>query len=92
MTGDEKTRLRRQILSYLLHHPDAQDTVDGIRQWWLLDELIRTSLQEVEAALSCLVEEGWLMRVRRIDSTECYKVNERKREEIASFALHDSPR
>jgi hypothetical protein len=30
-----KTEIAREILAYLLDHPDAQDTLDGISQWWV---------------------------------------------------------
>jgi hypothetical protein len=87
MSHCELARLKQRILSYLVEHPNAEDTVDGIRQWWLLDQLIRTSAHDVETALSCLVEEGWLLRIRRMDSADCYKVNTAKRQEIMDSSL-----
>ena len=87
MSDSELARLKQRILSYLVEHPNAEDTVDGIRQWWLLDQLIRTSAHDVESALSSLVEEGWLLRIHRMDSTDCYKVNERKRQDITGAFL-----
>jgi len=30
----------REILAYLADHPDAQDTLAGIFEWWLLERKI----------------------------------------------------
>jgi hypothetical protein len=49
------------ILDYLGEHPDAADTVDGIRQWWLLGSAAR-STADVQAALDALVARGLLAR------------------------------
>ena len=53
-----RQRVHRLILSYLSEHPDAEDSIDGILQWWLLQEEIRFRVQEVEAALAELVHRG----------------------------------
>ena len=53
-----RQRVYRLILSYLSEHPDAEDSIDGILQWWLLQEEIRFRVQEVEAALTDLVHQG----------------------------------
>ncbi len=31
----EIAELRQQILNYLLAHPEAADTVEGISKWWI---------------------------------------------------------
>ena len=92
MSDSELVRLKQRILSYLVEHPNAEDTVDGIKQWWLLAQLIQTSDRDVEAALSALVEEGWLVRVNRVDSADCYKVNSKRRGEIRKLMLREEKR
>ena len=52
------------ILAYLDEHPDAADTVDGIRQWWLLGGADR-STADVQAALDLLVDRGLVARVEQ---------------------------
>jgi hypothetical protein len=52
------------ILAYLDAHPEAADTVDGIRQWWLAAGAER-SPADVQAALDLLVERGLVARVEQ---------------------------
>jgi hypothetical protein len=51
--------LKHQILRYLVEHPSARDSVEGIHAWWLRpeDDAMRP---EVEEALADLVGRGWL--------------------------------
>jgi hypothetical protein len=47
-----------QILAYLSAHPDAQDTVEGIAEWWLLEQRISDTTTAVREALAELVARG----------------------------------
>jgi len=59
------------IARYCAEHPNAADTVDGVRRWWLADPA--RSLGEIEAALDSLVERG-LLDIRRLpDGTAIYR-------------------
>lgn len=51
----------QQILRYLLVHPDARDSADGIRVWWLQPGCEATA-PEVEDALEELIDRGWVRR------------------------------
>jgi len=53
--------IAREILAYLVKHPEAKDSLAGIRQWWL-DEPDRWSDKEVNRAAEELVKRG-LLRV-----------------------------
>ena len=46
------------ILGYLADHPQAQDTVEGIVEWWVLEQRIRRTTTKVKAALAQLVAEN----------------------------------
>jgi predicted transcriptional regulator len=65
--------LARDILDYLMRHPDAKDTVEGITQWWLLEQRIQRTLPEVEAALAELVERGLVNRYQQRDGRIRYR-------------------
>jgi hypothetical protein len=50
----------QKILSYLLDHPDAKDTIQGILQWWLPHGGMVWRQEEIQEALDVLVARGWL--------------------------------
>lgn len=47
-----------EILEYLTRHPQAQDTVEGIAEWWILEQQAHASAAKVKAALDRLVARG----------------------------------
>lgn len=55
-----------QVLSYLEHCPDAADTVEGIRQWWVLHQIAKLSKDRVQRALDQLVDQN-LIESRVLD-------------------------
>lgn len=61
------------ILHYLREHPDAADTADGIRQWWLPRQGVTRSVDDVEAALDDLVERGIVARIDRPGMPTVYR-------------------
>jgi len=61
--SDSHNELEEVLERYCATHPNAADTVDGVRHWWLGDPAI--SLDDVEAALEALVKRG-LLDVRRL--------------------------
>jgi hypothetical protein len=75
----------RHILQYLLDHPDARDTMQGILRWWLPRDSAACGEAEVQAALEVLVARGWLTRRPTTSSQELYGVNKDKLEEIKGF-------
>jgi predicted transcriptional regulator len=69
-------------LSYLSDHPDAEDTVEGIVEWWLLEEEIKQRKSEVEGALAELVAND-LVRVRKgADKRVRYLFNSTRQNEV----------
>jgi hypothetical protein len=49
-----------EILDYLARQPEAQDTIDGILQWWVLDSCIRNWAPKIAKTVAKLVEQGFL--------------------------------
>jgi hypothetical protein len=80
-----KSHIAVEILSYLEENPEAQDTLDGVIQWWLLERKIRYQITLVKEALSQLVKEGWVLEKESLDSPTRYQVNQQRREEIRTL-------
>jgi len=68
--NDNKSDLERLLEHYLASHPNAADSVEGVRRWWLADPAI--PFAAVETALEAQVERG-LLDVRILpDGTAVY--------------------
>lgn len=70
-----KFEITREILAYLLEHPDAQDTLEGIVQWWLLERKIKYQTAMVKETLEELVEKGLIVEYRNEKSQPRYQLN-----------------
>jgi predicted transcriptional regulator len=79
-----------EILSYLVKHPDALDTLEGVAEWWVFAEKIRRRTLQVEQALAELVSKGLVIERKGRDGRSHYRVNRRKLREISSI-LKQSP-
>lgn len=78
----DKPEIAHEILAYLAEHPEAQDTLDGIVQWWLLEQKIKFQTNVVKEAIAELVGEGLLLEYKSRDSRIHYRTNQSKSEEI----------
>jgi hypothetical protein len=65
--------LAGQILRYLDEHPDAADTADGVRAWWLLEQVFKESVGDVQDALDLLVSRGIVTRFDRPNMPWVYR-------------------
>ena len=74
--------LAYEVFSYLSQHPEAQDTVEGITKWWLLEQRIRHSVAEVTAVLSEFVAQELIITRCGMDGQIHYRVNPKKQREI----------
>jgi hypothetical protein len=75
----------RHILRYLIAHPDAKDTKQGILRWWIPPSPVARREEEVQAALDFLVVRGWVIQRQTITSQQIYGVDKGKLEEIRRF-------
>ena len=64
--------LREAVRRYLQQHPDAADTLVGIRQWWLPESLRSTSMELIRLALAELVATGEMRCDTLPDGTQLY--------------------
>jgi hypothetical protein len=81
----EEKQIARDILSYLKKHPEAKDTLDGITQWWLLEEWNHRMRLRVQNAVSFLLSKDLIFETQRQGSPPYYQLNRQKRAEIAKI-------
>jgi predicted transcriptional regulator len=80
-----KSKIGKEILTYLVEHPEAQDTVEGIAEWWLLEQRIREQISVIEKALSELVDKGFVLEQSGRNGRTRYLINRRKQRQIKAF-------
>jgi hypothetical protein len=83
MAKAEKTEMPFRILAYLSANPAAQDTLEGVAEWWLLEQRIKEHTAEVKAALDELVSRGLVLERTGKDKRSHYRVNRSRLAEIA---------
>ena len=78
----DKSQIAREILAYLSDHPDAEDTLEGIVQWWLLERKIKYQNALVKAALDDLISMN-LIHEQQVPGTKArYQINHDKEEDV----------
>ncbi len=86
MNGDaclpDKSQIAREILTYLGKHPDAQDTLDGIMQSWLLDQGHKFTPTMVREVVKDLVLEGTIVESKIPGSPTLYRLNLAKQNKL----------
>jgi hypothetical protein len=73
-----KSEIAKEILAYLAEHPDAQDTLEGIVQWWLLERKVMYQTKAVAEALADLVSERFVLEIKDRDLESRYRINRQK--------------
>ena len=61
--NESESDLRRAVVEYLEENPEAMDTLEGIAEWWVMRQRIRTSVSTIERVVRRLVDEGLLEQV-----------------------------
>jgi hypothetical protein len=75
----DKAQIAREILSYLSAHPDAQDTLDGIVQWWLRERKSDQHTTLVQEVLGDLVTQGLIEKIRIEGQTPYYRMRHKNK-------------
>lgn len=81
----EKSQIVRHILRYLIEHRDAQDTLEGIVEWWLVEQRIRQQTARVQDALDDLVKQNFVLVQTDNDARTRYRLNYREVNQISEF-------
>ena len=75
----------KMILGYLSDNPEAEDTIEGIVEWWLLKEEVKRRTADVKNALVDLVERGLVLERQGSDQRRRYLLNSAKRRDVDEF-------
>ncbi|MFL6335458.1 MAG: hypothetical protein ACJ754_19265 [Pyrinomonadaceae bacterium] len=78
----DKSQIAEDILRYLMKHARAQDTIEGISEWWLLEQDIGRRTAEVKEAVAALVSDGLIIESRNNDARPLYRINRRRYRQI----------
>lgn len=81
----DQSQLKYRVLAYLVEHPDAQDTIEGIIEWWLVEQEIKHQTTAVTEVLAELVNERLMLEHQDIDGRSHYRINRRKKREIRAL-------
>jgi len=84
----ELTSPAREILDHLIQHPESRDTFEGIAQWWILEQSLKTWMPKLDQAIAELIALGYLEAHSSPDGVVHYRGN---RERIAALATAKRP-
>jgi hypothetical protein len=91
LKNEGSLRQRRAVIQALLHYlisnPDAKDTTEGIRRWWLSKAYREQSLEEIEETLDFLASKSWLT-LRITSQQKIYGLNKDSIEQIEHYLKH----
>jgi len=77
--------ISNEILAYLDKHPEAQDTLEGIVDWWLLEQHIERQIEGVREALRELVSQGLVVENKGKNTRIHYRLNRRRARAIRAL-------
>ena len=72
--NDKRVKVAYEILRYLIKNPGAQDTLEGIVDWWFLERTVKYQKLLVKKALEMMVTDGLVIARQKTDSRTVYKL------------------
>lgn len=82
--------VRRDILAFVLRNPRAQDTLEGIVEWWLLEQRIERETARIRRAVEELVADGLLVEKAGGAGPPRYAVNPARLDEARRLAAREA--
>jgi len=80
-----KMAVTKQILSYFLRNPNGADSLMELARWRLMEERIRITVEDTQAALNWLVAEGYLQQEARVGTESLFRLNPERMHEAESL-------
>ena len=81
----------KDILRYFLRNPEAVDSMTEIARWRLMQEAVRRSVEDTQAALNWLIEEGYMREETRAGTERLFLLNRERRADAESFVEDKRP-
>lgn len=69
------TSITLMVLQHLMSNPEAKDTLEGIRKWWVATRSQEPRTDEIQAVLNELMHKGWVIRFKPSGSKHVYGLN-----------------
>ena len=79
------------VLDYLIDHEQAGDTLEGIVDWWLLEQQVKYQTTAVEEVMEDLVKRELIIERKGLDSRSHYRINPQKYGEVCALLHRESP-
>lgn len=76
--------MAERILAYLHRNRKAKDTIEGIREWIIQEEIWRLSRTSIEDVVARLVASGWLRATPR-QQVVYYSLNQEKAAQLEAY-------
>ena len=70
-----------------MDNPDAKDTLEGIIDWWMLQQDIKRNVAQIRKTVDELILEGFLLERKGSDRTKYYQVNRERLPEISALIV-----
>ena len=67
--------LQSAVRAYLRRYPQAADTLEGIRHWWLPESMRSTPIEMLRLALAEMLEDGELRCEALSDGSRLYALS-----------------
>jgi hypothetical protein len=81
----ETQETSHKILEYLINNPDAQDTFEGIVDWWLLQQDIKRNVGLIRETVDELIHQGFLLERQGNGRRKYYQLNRERLQEISAI-------
>jgi predicted transcriptional regulator len=85
MYETRRSHVALALLDYLWKNRQAQDTLQGIAQWWLPQQQLETTKSTLKAALAELVGKKLILESKGKDAQIHYRLNPRKLRQVAAM-------